>query len=88
MRRPFLRHAQRTTRAVLQELTTNQELIAVLTAQWGDYGLRQPNRASASTHRHAALLWGGYYPVAARADRGGDSSRASSRADACSSERR
>lgn len=39
MRRGVLREATRTTREVLEEITQNQELIAVLTGQFGDYGL-------------------------------------------------
>ena len=39
MRAPFLRWASQSTLDVLHHFTRNQELIAVLTAQWGDYGL-------------------------------------------------
>src|SRR5579863_3129833 len=35
MRWPFLRWAKRTTAEVLNDLTGNQELIGVLTGQWG-----------------------------------------------------
>ena len=54
----------RTTRAVLEELTDNQELIAVLTGQWGDNGL-PPSRSSFLIHALIArhYLYGGYYPV-------------------------
>lgn len=52
------------TREVLESLTQNQELIAVLTGQWGDYGLPP---AQASFIMHAALVKhyfaGGNYPV-------------------------
>jgi all-trans-retinol 13,14-reductase len=52
------------TRAVLEELTQDQELIAVLTGQWGDYGL--PPRDAAFI-MHAAVtkhyFAGGNYPV-------------------------
>lgn len=52
------------TRAVLESLTQNQELIAVLTGQWGDYGLPP---AEASFMMHASLakhyFGGGNYPV-------------------------
>lgn len=53
-----------TTRAVLEEVTVNQTLIAVLTGQWGDYGL-PPARSSFIMHSLVALhyLNGGYYPV-------------------------
>jgi all-trans-retinol 13,14-reductase len=64
MRARFLRHARQTTRAVLVSLTSNQELIAVLTAQWGDYGLPP---AQSSFGMHAILtshyFGGGFYPV-------------------------
>lgn len=53
-----------TTREVLEGLTQNQELIGVLTGQWGDYGL-PPKEASFLMH--AALVKhyfaGGNYPV-------------------------
>ena len=54
----------RPTRAVLEELTSNQELIAVLTGQWGDNGL-PPSRSSFLIHALIArhYLHGGYYPV-------------------------
>ena len=64
MRRSFTRWADRTTREVLEELTTDQRLIAVLTAQFGDYGLPP---AESSFAMHALLVHhyfrGGYYPV-------------------------
>ncbi|TXH05927.1 MAG: NAD(P)/FAD-dependent oxidoreductase [Nevskiaceae bacterium] len=53
-----------TTRQVLESLTQNQELIAVLTGQWGDYGLVPRDAAFLM---HAALVKhyfaGGNYPV-------------------------
>lgn len=55
---------QRSTREVLESLTRNQELIGVLTGQWGDYGL-PPSQASFLMHavlvKH--YLAGGNYPV-------------------------
>ncbi len=64
MRRSFTRWADRTTREVLEELTADQRLIAVLTAQFGDYGLPP---AESSFAMHALLVHhyfrGGYYPV-------------------------
>ena len=52
------------TRAVLEGLTQNQQLIAVLTGQWGDYGLPP---ADAAFIMHAAVtkhyFAGGNYPV-------------------------
>lgn len=64
MRRDFLRWSDRTTREVLEELTDDQRLIGVLTAQFGDYGLPP---AQSSFAMHAMLVShyfrGGYYPV-------------------------
>jgi all-trans-retinol 13,14-reductase len=54
----------RTTREVLGELTRDQDLIAVLTGQWGDYGL-PPGQSAFLVHALVArhYLHGGYYPV-------------------------
>jgi len=64
MRAPYMRWARRTTREVLEDLTGNQELIGVLTAQWGDYGLPP---AKSSFAIHATIVehyWGGAsYPA-------------------------
>lgn len=64
VRRNFRRWSDRTTREVLEELTDNQRLIAVLTAQCGDYGL-PPARSSFAMHALVANHYfrGGYYPV-------------------------
>lgn len=64
LRRGYLRYATRTTRDVLSELTRNEELIGVLTAQFGDYGL-PPGRSSFAMHAAVAThyLGGAYYPV-------------------------
>ncbi len=64
MRWPFLRHARRTTKDVLGELVSDPDLAAVLTGQWGDYGL-PPSRSSFAMHAMVArhYLWGGSYPV-------------------------
>lgn len=53
-----------TTREVLEGLTTNETLIGVLTAQWGDYGL-PPSESSFLMHAMVAkhYLTGGNYPV-------------------------
>jgi all-trans-retinol 13,14-reductase len=61
MRAPFLKWARRTTADVLRELTDNQELIGVLTAQWGDYGL-PPEQSSFGIH---ALIVSHYFEGAA-----------------------
>ncbi len=64
LRKNFTAWADRTTREVLEELTSDQQLIAVLTAQFGDYGLPP---AESSFAMHALLVHhyfrGGYYPV-------------------------
>lgn len=54
----------KTTYEVLSELTNNQELIGVLTAQWGDYGL-PPKQSSFMMHAMVAKHYmnGGSYPV-------------------------
>ncbi|HEY1767701.1 MAG TPA: NAD(P)/FAD-dependent oxidoreductase [Terracidiphilus sp.] len=64
MRAPFLKWARRTTREVLESLTRNQELIGVLTAQWGDYGL-PPAESSFAAHATIAAHYfeGASYPV-------------------------
>jgi all-trans-retinol 13,14-reductase len=64
LRRPLLRHATRTTAEVLAELTSNQELVAVLTGQYGDYGL-PPSQSSFAMHASvvAHYLGGAYFPV-------------------------
>ena len=64
MRRSFMRWAGRTTLEVLRELTSNEELIGVLTAQWGDYGL-PPGESSFGVHAVVAghYFEGASYPV-------------------------
>lgn len=54
----------KTTYEVLKELTDNEELIGVLTAQWGDYGL-PPKKAAFLMHAMVAkhYITGGNYPV-------------------------
>jgi all-trans-retinol 13,14-reductase len=53
-----------TVREVLERLTRNQELIAVLTGQWGDYGM-VPSEASFMMHASVVKHYfgGGNYPV-------------------------
>lgn len=64
MRWPALRFANRTTAAVLAELTDDVDLRGLLTAQWGDYGLPP---AESSFLMHAIIvkhyLNGAAYPV-------------------------
>jgi all-trans-retinol 13,14-reductase len=64
MRRGFLRWSDCTTGEVLREMTSNQELIGVLTAQWGDYGL-PPSESSFAIHAIIAdhYFEGASYPV-------------------------
>ena len=64
MRAPYLCWARRSTREVLSHLTQNRELIGVLTAQWGDYGL-PPAQSSFAVHAMIVdhYLEGGAYPV-------------------------
>ena len=64
MRASFLRYARRTTAQVLDDFTMNRELRAVLTAQWGNYGL-PPSRSSFAMHAIIAhhYLEGAAFPV-------------------------
>jgi phytoene dehydrogenase-like protein len=64
MRWPYMRWAKQTTREVLEPITDNRELIGVLTAQWGDYGL-PPGKSSFAAHAMIAAhyLDGASYPV-------------------------
>ena len=54
----------RNTHEVLSELTQDDDLIAVLTGQWGDMGL-PPKRSAFMVHAMIArhYMHGGYYPV-------------------------
>ncbi len=54
----------KTTYEVLSSLTENEELIGVLTGQWGDCGLT-PKKSSFLIHALIAkhYIYGGYYPV-------------------------
>jgi all-trans-retinol 13,14-reductase len=64
LRAPFLKIARRTTGEVLDSLGASQELKAVLTAQWGDYGL-PPGQSSFGTHATIAEHYfdGAAYPI-------------------------
>jgi all-trans-retinol 13,14-reductase len=64
LRAPFLRWASHSTLDVLRRFTQNEELIAVLTAQWGDYGL-PPAQSSFGIHAIIAAHYfnGASYPV-------------------------
>lgn len=56
--------AAQTTREVLEELTDDERLIAVLTGQWGDYGL-PPSKSSFAMHAMLVThyFYGAVYPV-------------------------
>lgn len=64
LRAPYLRWAKRTTLEVLESITSNRELIGVLTAQWGDYGL-PPSKSSFAIHATIAEHYfaGASYPI-------------------------
>jgi all-trans-retinol 13,14-reductase len=64
LRAPYMRWARRTTLEVFQDFTTNRELMGVLAAQWGDYGL-PPSKSSFAIHATIAghYFEGGSYPV-------------------------
>jgi all-trans-retinol 13,14-reductase len=64
MRRPALKHARRTVADVLGSLTRDPRLIAVLTGQYGDYGL-PPKQASFFIHALLVdhYMRGAAYPV-------------------------
>lgn len=64
LRRKIPDHFFRTTWEVLSELTSNAELIAVLTGQWGDNGV-PPKKSAFVIHALIArhYLHGGFYPV-------------------------
>jgi len=64
LRAPFLRFARRTTGKVLDDLGASRELKAVLTAQWGDYGL-PPGQSSFGVHAVIADHYfdGAAYPI-------------------------
>ena len=64
MRKPYLKYASRSTLSVMNELTTNKELIKVLTGQYGDYGL-PPAKSSFAMHASISKHYfqGGCFPV-------------------------
>ena len=58
MRAGYMRWARRTTLEVLESITANRELIGVLTAQWGDYGLPPSKRSFAVRRLRSTTLVG------------------------------
>ncbi|CAL2088359.1 NAD(P)/FAD-dependent oxidoreductase [Tenacibaculum sp. 190524A05c] len=64
LKKPFYKYSDKTTYKVLKSLTNNEELIKVLTGQYGDYGL-PPKQSSFSMHASVARHYfgGGSFPV-------------------------
>jgi len=64
MRGGYKKYTNKTTREVLESITKNEQLIGVLTAQFGDYGLT-PSQSSFAIHALVVSHYfdGGYYPV-------------------------
>ncbi len=64
MKRPFYKFSDKTTYEVISSLTENQELIKVLTAQYGDYGL-PPKQSSFTMHASVVCHYfdGGSFPI-------------------------
>ena len=60
----YARIAKRTTKEVLDSISDNDELKAVLSAQFGDYGM-PPSKSSFAIHAAVALHYmnGGFYPI-------------------------
>ena len=64
MREPYYKYSDRTTYDVVSSLTDNEELIKVLTAQYGDYGLT-PKKSSFAMHTSVVKHYfgGGSFPI-------------------------
>jgi len=64
LRKPYLKYTSKTTHEVLNSITKNKELIKVLTAQYGDYGL-PPKLSSFAMHASVVKHYfkGGSFPV-------------------------
>jgi len=64
MRKPFYHFSDKTTHQVLKSFTNNEELIKVLSGQYGDYGLA-PKQSSFAMHAAVARHYfaGGSFPV-------------------------
>lgn len=64
MRKPYLKYADMTTYEAISKLTSNQELIKVLTGQYGDYGL-PPKQSSFAMHASLVKHYfgGGSFPI-------------------------
>ncbi len=64
LKRPFHKFSDQTTYEVLRAITDNEDLIKVLTGQYGDYGL-PPKQSSFSMHASVASHYfeGGSFPI-------------------------
>ena len=64
MSKPFFKFSDQTTDEVLRSLTKNEELIKVLSGQYGDYGL-PPKQSSFFMHSTVVKHYfdGGYFPI-------------------------
>ena len=64
LKKPFYKYSDKTTYEVLRSLTNNEELIKVLTGQYGDYGL-PPKQSSFAMHASVARHYfgGGNFPI-------------------------
>ena len=64
MSKKYAELSQQTTQQVLDGISNNDELKAVLSAQFGDYGM-PPSKSSFVIHAAVALHYmnGGFYPV-------------------------
>ena len=64
MRRPYHKFSDKTTYEVLRSLTDNEELIKVLSGQYGDYGL-PPKQSSFAMHASVVRHYfsGGNFPI-------------------------
>ncbi len=64
MNNDYEKFAKQTTKQILDSISDNQELKAVLSAQFGDYGM-PPSESSFVIHAAVALHYmnGGFYPV-------------------------
>ncbi len=64
MRKPFLKFSDKTTYEVLSSITKNEELIKVLSGQYGDYGL-PPKQSSFTMHASVARHYfgGASFPI-------------------------
>ncbi|MBT8219476.1 MAG: NAD(P)/FAD-dependent oxidoreductase [Bacteroidia bacterium] len=69
MRKAFYKFSDQTTYGILRSLTENEELIKVLSAQYGDYGL-PPKQSSFAMHASVVKHYfhGGSFPIGGSAE--------------------